>query len=417
MKRQNKYFRQARTPDPRNQGNSPHIRGQGDFPKLNLTPCKFWKLGKCDWGWSCRFLHGDSVDEDPRRPEYTGPPIDFTQFPRPVVSSPHYNAQSPLHAEDQSRVKPFRNPVVEIILANTTFKSQFSRIRDTLSSSCIDTLSSTDMFLNAEQAKARMEEDQSDYILFVDQSGYTIIPDYIQCPLQNVAQIINLNWAAKCNNFTLEQLELLTNHELEQVILRIAPDSLDNIEETILNLQNSTADAIASSTTATCAVNTKDVMEIKRKLQEFFSQLNLVNTIIADMPIYLNAEPQKGKIVQVKPPPPGGLSSSTQKVLSFIMGRSLSQIHMCIHHINKLLGCVTPAKTVFASPDIKSAGLHPTPLSASLCSAICGEETAPRVEFGRRLEPEVTVDTPTQYTISFRSSMNTGYPPFEYGLQ
>lgn len=415
MKRQTKYYRQAKTPDPRNQNGQQQGRGNGDFPKLNLTPCKFWKLGKCDWGWSCRFLHGDSVEDDPRRPEYCGPPIDFTQFPRPVISSPHYSAQSPLHAEDQSRVKPFRNPVVEIILANSSMLSQMTRIRETLNNNCIDTLQSSDSYMSIDQAKNRLELEQSDYIVFADPTGMLILPDSIQCNIASMSQIINTNWYAKYNNFSLEQLELLTNQELEQVILKIAPDILDNIDETIVNLQNSTADAIASVSTNSCAANSKELTEVKRKLQEFFAQLNLVNTIIADMPIYMNVEPQLGRTVSVKGQNPGGLSSSAQKVLSFIMGRSLSQIHTCIHQINRLLNCVVPPKTIFASPDIKSPGFHPSPLTAPLCSSICGEEVKPRIEYGRRLEPDVTVDIPTQYTISFRSRMNAGNSPFEFG--
>ncbi|EAX93195.1 hypothetical protein TVAG_199690 [Trichomonas vaginalis G3] len=416
MKRQKNHYRQARTPDPRNQGGSPRARGNGDFPKLNLTPCKFWKLGKCDWGWSCRFLHGDSVEDDPRRPEYTGPPIDFTKFPRPVVSSPHYNAQSPLHAEDQSRVKPFRNPVVDIIMSNPSFSSQLLRIRDTLNSNNIDTLISEDLYMTIDQAKLRFEDQLSDYILYIDQAGMTIIPDSTECNLQNMSQFINNSWMTKCNNYSLEDLELLTNQELEQVILKIAPDNVENIEETVVNLQNTTSDCITSTLTSTCAVNSKDLMETKRKLQEFFAKLNLINTIIADMPVYMNSEPQKGRSVQVRPLPPGGLSSSTQKVLLYIMGRSLSQIHVCIYKINQLIGCTTPAKMNYDAPDLKSGVLHQTPLSAPLCASICGEEVAPRVEFGRRLEPEVTVDIPTQYTISFRNGFSNDYSPFDYRI-
>ncbi|KAJ6249982.1 hypothetical protein M0813_16668 [Anaeramoeba flamelloides] len=44
-------------------------------PRLYTVPCKYWSLGTCKMGEQCRFLHGEKLSDDPRRPEYTGPPV------------------------------------------------------------------------------------------------------------------------------------------------------------------------------------------------------------------------------------------------------------------------------------------------------------------------------------------------------
>ncbi|KAJ6237411.1 zinc finger ccch domain protein-related [Anaeramoeba flamelloides] len=44
-------------------------------PRLYTVPCKYWSLGTCKMGEQCRFLHGKELSDDPRRPEYTGPPV------------------------------------------------------------------------------------------------------------------------------------------------------------------------------------------------------------------------------------------------------------------------------------------------------------------------------------------------------
>ncbi|KAJ6248964.1 zinc finger ccch domain protein-related [Anaeramoeba flamelloides] len=47
-------------------------------PRLYTVPCKYWKTGNCKMGEHCRFLHGENLSDDPRRPEYTGPPVYIT---------------------------------------------------------------------------------------------------------------------------------------------------------------------------------------------------------------------------------------------------------------------------------------------------------------------------------------------------
>ena len=390
---------------------------QSDPSRLHQNPCKFWKSGKCNWGWSCRFLHGATVDEDPRRPEYRGPPVDFTQFPRPIISSPHFSVSSPIHNEDQSRVKPYRNPCVEIITSAPNLKSQLPNIKDNLMRSCIDILYSTapcmtingvkDYIKNRNETGAPM----SDFIVYVDLTGLIIFPGEISTSSMNAGNVIQNSWDIRNNNLGLEQLELMTNAELEQIVMKVAPDIFENIEETIQNLQNETADALASSST-NCKFSREQLLDLRNKLQQFFGKLNLVNSMIADLPIYLNAEPMQGQVIHDCPPPPGGLSRSAQKVLSYLIGKSLSQVHMCLSHVNKLLGEFKQMKTLFAPPVSTSAGMHPTPLCAPVCSTICGEEQAPRADYGRRLEPEVAVDMPTQYQLSFRNRFDAGYSPF-----
>lgn len=446
MRRQQKnFYKQAKTPDPRIKNQDQREGGQGggrseqtaDPSRLFQTPCKFWKIGKCDWGWSCRFLHGASPDDDPRRPEYRGPPIDFTQFPRPIVSSsPHFNISSPgmmgyggmstsLHAEDQSRVKKFRNPCVKIVSSTASVKGQVQSCKDSLLRSSVDVLlSDSSNYMTLNEAKERFEkEEDSDYVLFIDISGMNLLlPDHAADPVpvtnNNAMVVIQNDWDVRNNNFTLEQLELLSTKELESIILKLTPDVLDNLEENIQTLQNETADAITSTTTTSCKYGTQELQALRTKLQTFFGRLNLVNSIIADLPIYANMDPLIGQNITSCDPKPGGLSSSTQKVLSYIIGSSLSQIHICLSHINKIMGEYRPSKTTFAQPTMTSPGVHPTPLCAPVCSSICGvtdgsDQGVKRIEYGRRLEPEVAVDLPTDYSLSFRGGvLKTGFSPF-----
>ncbi|KAJ3446503.1 zinc finger ccch domain protein-related [Anaeramoeba flamelloides] len=39
-------------------------------PRLYTVPCKYWEGGNCKMGEHCRFLHGETLSDDPRRPEY-----------------------------------------------------------------------------------------------------------------------------------------------------------------------------------------------------------------------------------------------------------------------------------------------------------------------------------------------------------
>lgn len=404
------FHKQPRTPDPRVR--IPVQDDATEAAKLHQKACKFWKFGKCNWGWGCRFLHGSTHAEDPRRPEYRGPAIDFTQFPRPIVSSPHFNMSSPLHADDQSRVKALRNPVVDVVLSGPAVIPAATQLRDTLLRNNCDVINLPEQakYLTAADIQARYMQNLSDYIVFIDLSGITVYPGSEMVSPANAADYIHDNWDIQNNNLNLEQLELLTTSELEGIITKLT--TLDNIETSVASLQNDTADAISSISTASCKYKRPELIELRMRLYAFFARLNLANSIISDMPIYASQSGQGGMVVSFMPQPPTGLSAATQKVLIYMIGRWLSQIHMCIAHVNRMLGELQPGTSCFAVPGPTSPGMHPTPLCAPVCAAICGEERAPRIEFGRRLEPEVAVEMPTQYSISFRDSFDTGFSPF-----
>ena len=436
------YYRQAKTPDPRikNQDQRdcsvPEDGKQEQYidPSiLFLSPCKFWKSGKCDWGWSCRFLHGVATNDDPRRPEYRGQPVDFTKFPRPIsASSPYLNsnqqsmsaALNTIRAEDQSRFKLLRNPVVDIVSSSPALNSQVQSCKDLFLKNNINILySDSSKYYNLNKTKEQFELDDSnsDYVLFIDISGtYLLLPDHktdpIPCTLSNICETILNDWDMRNNNFTLEQLELLSSSELEQILLKLTPHVLDNIEENVQNLQNETSDAIASMTTASCKFTKEDIKSLRSKMLSFFGKLNLANFMIADLPIYANKEPKHGQNVQFRLPKPGGLSQPTQKVMLYIIGTALTRIHVCISHLNKILGEYKQNKTAYAQITPNAPCLHQSSLCSPNCSMICAVpgdvDKFNRFEYNRHLEPEVAVDMPTQYSLSFRSrGFNDGFYP------
>jgi hypothetical protein len=329
------------------------------------------------------------------------------------VFSPHIPATSPLHqVGDQSRLQQYRNPVVEIIISSYKLKNQISNLKDKLLTNPIDVLYSNDLVMSLNDVKDYYAKGNSDFIVYIDVSGFLLLPKGINVSLSSITNIIIDEWNFKNNNLTLEQLELLTSAEMEEKIMKLAPNVFENIEETIQNLQNETNDAIVSSTMDNCKFNTKALTDLRTNLENFFGKLNLANSIIADLPIYTKYEPDVGHQIKVCPPSPNGLSSSAQKVFSYLLGKSLSQIHMCLYHINKLLGEFKANSSAFIAPSITSAGLNPTPLCAPVCSTICGEEPTSKIEYGKKLEPEVAVDTPAQYSLSFRKKFDTGVSPF-----
>ena len=447
MRRQNfqqqKNFRQAKTPDPRlkNQdqrdGGTPNGGRQEqsiDPSKLFQIPCRFWKTGKCDWGWSCRFLHGTAVEDDPRRPEYRGQPIDFTQFPKPFnLSSPHINpAQqsmsavlNTIRAEDQNRFKILRNPVIEIFSSAPTVSSQVQNYKDLFVRNNINVLKTdSTSYLPLSKIKEQFEFDdsRSDYILYIDISGlYLLLPDHsepVSCTFSNICMVILNDWNTRNNNFSLEQLELLSTLELEQILVKLTPDVLENIEENIQTLQNETTDAITSMTTNNCKYSKEDIIALRSKLLTFFGKLNLANFMIADLPIYSNVDPKPGHVVQFRAPKPVGLSHSTQKVLLYLIGSALSQLHVCLSHLNKALGEYKVAKSSYSLITPASPCLHQSPLCSADCEIICTVpeerlEKLNKTDFNRNLEPEVAVDMPTQYSLSFRSrGFDDGPNPF-----
>lgn len=400
------YNRPPRTPDPKFRAPSQEDPAE----RLHQIPCKFWKYGKCNWGWSCHFLHGDMPEDDPRRPEYRGPPVDFTQFPRPVISSPHFMNSSPMHIDDQNRVHPYRNPVVEVIISQPGLKVQLPSIKDQLQACGIDILYSDAPPMTKEKAAERMNEKLSDFILYIDFSGILLYPGAIPITTVNAYNTIQNEWDFKIINLSQEQLELLNNSEIESILLRIAPDVVDNLNANIVNLQNETANALSSTKTVNCQYGQNELQELHTKLQAFFSKLNILNSMLADIPVYSNNPNLQGTVVQVCPQLPAGMSLPAQKVFSYIIGRSLTQIHLCLSHVHRILNEYKQPRVTFATP---TPSIHQTPLCSLNWAVICGEPQVPNIEYGRRLEPEVAVDTPTEYTISFRNRIETGFSPFD----
>ena len=441
---QKNFNRQAKTPDPRNtnseqkEGGTPNVGRQEqsiDPSKLFQIPCKFWKTGKCDWGWSCRFLHGAEFEHDPRRPEYRSQPIDFTQFPKPFsASSPHLSQQqsvsaalNTIRAEDQTRFTVHRKPVVEIFPSASSVSGQMQNFKDMLLRNSINVLASdSTRFYTLNKIKEQFEHDdtRSDYVLYIDISGlYLLLPDHsepLSCTSSNICMVILNDWNTRNNNFSLEQLELLSSTELEQILVKLTPDVLDNIEENMQALQNETTDAIQSMTTNNCKFTKVDIQALRTKILAFFGKLNLANFMIADLPIYMNREPEPGVIVQSRLPKPVGLSHSTQKVLLYIIGCALSQLHVCLSHLNKALGEYVPMKSSYSQVLPTSPCLHQSPLCSANCEDICklpevSLDKLNKLNFDlkRNLEPEVAVDMPTQYSLSFRNrKFGDGDAPF-----
>lgn len=399
------YRRPPQTPDPRVK--SPQTDDVSEASKLHQKPCKFWKFGKCNWGWGCRFLHGNSQADDPRRPEYRGAAIDFTQFPRPIASSPHFNMASPLHVDDQSRMKSLRNPVVEIVISNEYSTDLAIQLRETFLRSSIDVLlTDAIMMLSSNAAKDRFQAHNSDFMLYIDQSHIVAFPDSVPVTQSNVVDYIHRQWNIMNNNLTIEQIELLTPTELEAIITKLT--TLEKIAPTVSQLQNEVSDAIASMSSNDCKFKPQALSQLRSKLIAFFGKLNLANSIIADLPIYSSAQPFSGNLMQGAPPTPNGLSLPVQKALGFILGQGLTQIHMCIAHVNKMMGEYTFNTTCFAMAKENAIGLHPTPLCAIDCASICTEETKQQFNQGRRavnIEPDVSVEIRTPYQISFRDGM------------
>ena len=168
--------------------------------------------------------------------------------------------------------------------------------------------------------------------------------------------------------------------------------------------------------TSTCKYKREDIETIRADILTFFGKLNLANFMIADLPIYSNIRPKQGQIVDHNSPKPVGLSSPTQKVLLYIIGSALSQIHVCLSHLNKLLNEYKPSKISYAPILPSSPCFHQTPISTLNWSTTCSLSDESVVfnksSFNRHLEPDVDVDIPTQYSLSFRNhGFREGFGP------
>lgn len=176
-----------------------------DLNKLHHRHCKFFKSGKCNWGWGCRFLHGNSIHDDPRRAEYRGPIVDFTQFPRPILSSPAFPSSK---TEDQTRNKILRNPVVQIVASGVHSLSAANSLQKSLFQNHIDVLSTPTVYLQLTEAKSQFDGSKSDFLVYVDTTGLIVYPSGVQLNQQNLSRFIWNKWNIKTNNLNSDNLEL-----------------------------------------------------------------------------------------------------------------------------------------------------------------------------------------------------------------
>lgn len=401
--------RSPRTPDPRFTKPYPSD-DMAEATKLYQRPCRFWKIGKCNWGWGCRFFHGSSCQEDPRHPDYRGAAVDFTQFPRPAAAG-YFSPQSPLHPEDQSRVKPLRNPVVQILIACPQAGQSASQFKEALLRGGCDLLGEEPLQSTREKADEKVVEKAADFFVFVELGRVVVLPGEAPVTAQNVADVVKRMWDITNHNLSSDYIELMTRAELEKIITELT--SLDNISSTVVELQNETANAMSAMMLNDGQIPPQ-IPKLEQKVRTFFGKLNLANSTIADIPLHAASQATRGEVVSVVPPRTSALSVPMQRMLSYIVEQHLTQIHMCLAHLNRMQGeTAATATTSFALVTPTSPALHPTPLCAPCTSVVCSDQPPrARVEIGRRIEPEVAVDMRTPYSISFRESNGMDINPF-----
>lgn len=409
--------------------------------KLRMTQCKFWKFGKCNWGWGCRFLHGNTLSDDPRRPEYRGPPVDFTQFPRPVLTS----SPSFFHSEEQLRSKPIRNPVVQISISNENCTKFASTMKELLLRNNIDVLQEPNFqILTHETATSTINQHKVDFIMFIDTNVILMLSstdsgttDSVSVQHQLVVEWIHRHWRSMNNNFSAEELELMTTNNFESLIKQLVGQStnLEDFTPTVSKFQEQVRCAIASQEFESCKTQSSDLIQLRTEISTFFSKLNIAYSIITDYTTYGNSQPLPGTKVSVTPEKPNGISVPLQKVLLFLLGQIMTQIHICLASINKLLGeGLNPSSVPFAIASGMSPGIISSPFCFVDCTSLIstsntekGNEMSPgagklssspstnpkvTVEYntGRRIapiEPEISVDVRSPYTLSFRDTQDT----------
>lgn len=413
-----------RTPDPRTY--RPVITDDSDAPRLHQKPCKFWKFGKCNWGWGCHYLHGNTLADDPRRPEYKGQAIDFTQFPRPVAAS-HFSPQNAAPTEDYSKAKPLRNPTVEVIVTNKLCFPLATSIKNICLQNYINILyyksTPNDLFyqMPPEKLKSKIESKRSDFIIYVDSNNLTLYPDSISITQQNLADVIHRRWDILNNNLTVDQIELLTSSDLENIITNLT--SLENISNTVEEFQNQTANFLSSFSLEECRATTEELQEFRSQLQGFFGRLNLANSVIAEMQLFGSTSSQQpGVVLPGSLPPSNGLSPPMQRALSFTIATYLTQMHVCLMHINKLLNEFSIAQTIFATANYKSVAMHPTPLCALPFASMCNDNQqryrmANSTDYDQKLETDVNVEMRARYSINFREQNGFDTNHFNQFLQ
>jgi hypothetical protein len=160
-------------------------------------------------------------------------------------------------------------------------------------------------------AQVRPLEKTSDFILYVVVATLTLFPDELSVTQHNLFNIIHAKWNLLTCNLAIDQIELMSSPELEELITRLT--MLDAISSTTCDLQNETASMLASLSLAECRAQTHQMVQLRQKLTSFFGKLNLAHSIVADLPLYASARPMDGRIIDDREPLSGGLSLPPQR--------------------------------------------------------------------------------------------------------
>lgn len=419
-----------------------------DSSKLRMIQCKFWKFGKCNWGWGCRFLHGNVLSDDPRRPEYKGPPIDFTQFPRPMTSS----SPSFFHPDDQIRSKPIRNPVVKITISNENCIKLATTMKELLLRNNIDVLKETNFeILTHETATSNLDQYKADFIMFIDTNVIIMLMsesgkvNSVSVQHQLIVEWIHRHWRSMNYNFTAEELELMPTVNFEILIKQLVGQlaNLEDFTPTVSKYQEQVRCAIASQEFESCKIKEEDLLQLRSEILSYFGKLNLAYSIITDFTTYGNSPPAPGTSVSSTPDKPNGISVPLQKVLLFLLGQIMTQIHVCLTSINKLLGeqMVPPSAPFAIASGTNSPGLTSSPFCFVDCASLIAPSNPEKaaqmspgnsrisasspsfnqkvtIEFNnnnnannnagmRRIEPDISVDVRSPYKLSFRDHQDT----------
>jgi hypothetical protein len=264
--------------------------------------------------------------------------------------------------------------------------------------------------MTPDQVKELVAEKSSDFVLYVDVASLLLYPDELPVTQHSVFNIIHTRWGLQTCNLSADQLELLSSREIEGIIGRLA--GLEGVAAAVCDLQNETANMLASLSLGGCRAQPPQMGQHRQRLAAFFGRLNLAHSVVADLPIYTAGPAGDGVVVDEQMPPPCGMSVAAQRMISFVLGQHLTQVHMCLSHVNRMLGefHYTPGAG-FPLASISAAALHPTPLCPPEAAAICGDEAPKgRADAARRVEPEAPETR--AYALSFRERNGLDTNPF-----
>lgn len=380
------------TPDPHG-GNTDKISSTS---RLHMRQCNFWKFGKCNWGWSCRYLHGNSLQDDPRRPEYRGNAVDFTVFPRPVQMSPRFFGTygNNIHVEDATKLIQLRNPVVDVVCIDDSDCELVGTIKELLIKNGIDVLINDKNKMSRDEIKQRVEDEIADYVVLAGAISIIIFPQGINIEKGKLPDYIMKNWETRNNNLTPNQIELLTRAEIEKILSKLI--NMQNILSTIYEFQDKVSEAMASMESEDCKITQQKLEDYRYEILLFFGKLNQGNSIISDSLIYSNEKVKKdGAYVQILPQCTFGISLALQKVLSLFIANSLTQIHICLCHINQMTNKYVPKPNNFASP--KPTTMYQSPFCFMECSSLLADENNSNQQ--KMIDSD---DVKSNYSVSFR---------------